>query len=68
MGEMIGPAGTEGNLDPLNGVHDKKAEFTIKDIMLEDQVKISAGLEAMSRMILLERQPISRETVIVEMG
>jgi hypothetical protein len=68
MGEGIGPVSSEGNFNPLNGVHYQKTEFPVKDIMLKDLVKVCSRSKAVRGMILFKGEPIGGETVIVEMG
>lgn len=55
MGQGIGPARAYGNLDAFNGPKHQQAQFTIKDVQVQDINETAAGLEDMAGMVDLER-------------
>src|SRR5690554_6006747 len=55
MGQGISPARAYRNLDAFNGIKYQQAQFTIKDVEVQDIDETGAWLEGMASMVRLER-------------
>lgn len=63
----VGETGPEGHLNPLDGIHDQKAQFPVEDVNIQNIAEGDAVVEGMrcsGRTIFLEGQEIPGEAEI----
>ena len=67
VSELVSPARTHGNLDPLAPLHDQLSESTVKMVEVPELIECSPGEELVRIRGRHKRKAEGRETVVVVM-
>lgn len=66
--KMIGPLGTQGDLNAFDGVKDQQAQFPVENIVFEYLIEVGARSALMSRVILFEGEQVGSKAIVVQVG